>query len=133
MKDNVMITISSLLSIILTTFHVTSDMALGIDKPGLGIVFILAPILVVFLYGTLLLAGRRSGYIIILLGSLLGLAVAYLHLGSARIGERAIASGGFFFIWTLVAMSTSSLFSIVLAAQGLWRLQRDKPSSSADG
>ena len=124
-----MITIASLLSIVLTTFHVTSDMALGIDKPGLGILFVLVPIVVFLLCGTLLLAGRRSGYIIILVGSLLGLAVAYLHLGSARIGERAMASGGFFFIWTLVAMSTTSLFSIILAAQGLWRLQRSSRGS----
>jgi hypothetical protein len=124
MKDNLMITISSLLTIILTTFHITSDMALGIDKPGLGMLFVFVPIVVVFLYGTLLLAGRRSGYIIILLGSLLGLAVTYLHLGSARIGERAVASGGFFFIWTLVAMATTSLFCVILAARGLWQLQR---------
>src|SRR6185503_18837223 len=102
MKHNVMITISSLLSIILTTFHVTSDMALGIDKPGPGMLFVFVPIVVLFLCGTLLLAGRRSGYIIILLGSILGLAVTYLHLGSPRIGQRAMAPGGFFFIWTLV-------------------------------
>ena len=127
MKDNVMLTISSMLSIILTTFHITSDMALGIDKPGLGMLFVFVPIVVLFLYGTLLLAGRRSGYIIILVGSLLGLAVTYIHLGSPRIGERAMASGGFFFMWTLAAMSVTSLFSILLAAQGLWRLQRSKP------
>jgi hypothetical protein len=125
-KNNIMITISSLLSIILTTFHVTSDMALGIDTPGLGMLFVFVPIVVVFLYGTLLLAGRRSGYIIIMLGSLLGLAVTYLHLASPRIGERAIGSGGFFFIWTLVALSTTSLFSVILAARGLWQLQSVK-------
>ena len=128
MKDNVVITISSLVSIILTTFHITSDTALGIDTPGLGMLFVFVPIVVVFLYGTLVLAGRPAGYIIILLGSLLGLYVAYLHLGSARIGERAIASGGYFFIWTLVAMATTSLFCVILAARGLWRLQRGKPA-----
>src|SRR4026207_706636 len=112
MKDNVMITIASLLSIVLTTFHVTSDVALGIDKPGLGILFVLVPIVVFLLCGTLLLAGRRSGDMIVLGGSPLALAVAYLHLGSARMCERAIASGGYFFIWTLIAMSTTSLFSV---------------------
>jgi hypothetical protein len=128
-KNNIMITIASMLSIILTTFHVTSDMALGIDTPGLGMLFVLVPIVVVYLYGTLLLAGRRSGYIIIILGSLLGLAVTYLHLASPRIGARAIGSGGFFFIWTLIALATSSLFSIILAARGLWQLQSRKSVS----
>jgi len=121
-----MITISSLLSIILTTFHITSDMALGIDKPGLGMLFVFVPMVVLFLYATLLLPGRRSGFIIILLGSLFGLAVIYLHLSSPRIGARATASGGFFFIWTLVALGATSLFSVILAARGLWALQRAK-------
>jgi hypothetical protein len=128
MNEDVMIIISSLVSIMLTTFHVTSDMALGIDTPGLGMLFVFVPIVVVFLYGTLLLAGRRSGFIIILLGSLLGLVVTYLHLSSPRIGVRAVSSGGFFFIWNLVALATTSLFSIILCARGLWRLQRGKPA-----
>jgi hypothetical protein len=121
MKNNVILTISSLVTIVLTIFHVTSDIALGLDKPGLADLFIFAPILVVFLYGTVVLAGRRSGYVIILLASLSGLFVTYLHLSSPRIAERAVASGGYFFIWTLLAMAVTSLFSLILSVGGLWR------------
>ena len=133
MKDNVMLTISSLLTIVLTIFHVTSDIALGIDKPGLSHLFIVVPIVVVFLYGTLVLAGRRSGYIIILLGSLGGLYVPYLHMQSAHIGERATSSGGYFFIWTLLAMAVTSLFCVILSARGLWTLQQSRGDSRSSG
>lgn len=128
MKDNVMLTIASLLSIVLTTFHIASDVQLGYETARPQLLNI-APILVVFLIGATLLAGRRSGYIIILLGSLGGLYVPYLHMGGRRIGEVAMSSGGYFFIWTLIVLATTSLFSVILALLGLWRLQRGKPSS----
>jgi hypothetical protein len=124
MKDNIILTISSLLTIVLTIFHVTSDIALGIDKPGLSHLFIVVPIVVVFLYATLMLSGRRLGYMIILLGSLGGLYVVFIHLKSAHIAERAASSGGYFFIWTMLAMAVTSLFSVILSARGLWRPSR---------
>ena len=126
MKDNIILTISALLTIVLTIFHVTSDIALGIDKPGLGHLFIFVPIVVAFLYGTLMLAGRPSGYIIILVGSIFGLVVAYLHMSSSHIGERAASSGGYFFIWTLLAMAVTSLFSVILSARGLWSFRQSR-------
>ena len=124
MKDNVSLTIASLITIVLTILHVASDIALGIDKPGLPHLFIFVPIVVVFLYGTVMLAGRRAGYVIILLGSLLGLYVSYVHMKSPHIAEHAASSGGYFFIWTILAMSVTSLFSVILSARGLWRIQR---------
>ena len=72
MKHNVMLTIASLLSILLLTFHLSGDIIRGMEKGGLSNL-IAVPILVVWLYGTLVLAERRSGYIIILLGSLLAI------------------------------------------------------------
>jgi hypothetical protein len=81
------------------------------------------PILVVWLYGTLMLAGKRSGYVIILLGSLLGLVVPVMHMKGAGVGGAiAASSGGFFFIWTLLALGVTALFSVILAARGLWEL-----------
>lgn len=121
MKDNASLTISSLLTIVLTILHVTSDIALGIDKPGLPHLFIFVPIVVVFLYGTVVLAGRRAGYVIILLGSLLGLYVSYIHMKSPHIAERVASSGGYFFIWTILAMSVTSLFSVILSATAIWK------------
>jgi hypothetical protein len=52
------LTIASLLSIILLPFHVGGDVALGLDKGGSGLVFILVPILLLVACGTLLLAER---------------------------------------------------------------------------
>jgi len=67
MKPNVLLTIASLLSILLLTFHLAGDIVRGMEKGGLSNL-IAVPILVVWLYGTLVLAERRSGYVIILLG-----------------------------------------------------------------
>jgi len=67
MKQNVVLTIASLLSILLMTFHLTDDIVRGME-PGTLSDLIVLPILAVQLYGTLVLAGKRSGYVIILSG-----------------------------------------------------------------
>jgi hypothetical protein len=120
MKRDVMLTIASLLSILLVTFHVADDIVRGME-PGRLSDLIVVPILVVWLYGTLVLAERRSGYVIILLGSLLGLLVPVIHMKGAGVGGTiAKSSGAFFFIWTLIALGVTSLFSVILSARGLW-------------
>jgi hypothetical protein len=122
MKPYVLLTIASLLSILLLTFHLSHDIVRGMEKGGLSNL-IAVPILVVWLYGTLVLAGRRSGYIIILLGSLLALGVPVIHMKGAGVGAQVARApgGGFFFVWTLIALGVTSLFSIILSARGLWR------------
>jgi hypothetical protein len=120
MKHNVMLTIASLLSILFTTFHVTDDIVRGME-PGTLSDLITVPILVIWLYGTLVLAERRSGYVIILLGSLLGLLVPVMHMKGAGVGGAfARSSGAFFFIWTLLAIGVTALFSVILSVRGLW-------------
>ena len=79
MKHNVMLTVVPLLSILFMTFHLTDDIVRGFEKGGVSNLTAV-PICVVWLYGTLVLAERRSGYIIILLGSLLGLGVPVIHM-----------------------------------------------------
>ena len=59
MKDHVTLTIASLLSILLLTLHVTDDIVRGISKAEPSNTALV--VLVVFLYGTLVLAERRSG------------------------------------------------------------------------
>jgi hypothetical protein len=120
MKRNVMLTIASLLSILFMTFHITDDIVRGMEQGTLSNL-IAVPILVVWLYGTLVLAERKSGYVIILLGSLLGLLVPVIHMkGSGVGGAIAKSSGAFLFIWTLLALGVSALFSVILSARGLW-------------
>ena len=121
-KQNVSLTIASILSILFTTFHVADDIVRGME-PGTLFDLIVLPILVVWLYGTLVLAGKRSGYVIILLGSLLGLLVPVVHMKGAGVGGAiAKSSGAFFFIWTLLALGVTALFSIILSVRGLWEL-----------
>ena len=120
MKHNVMLTIASLLSILFFTFHLTDDIVRGME-PGTLSNLIAVPILVIWLYGTLVLAERRSGYVIILLGSLLGLLVPVIHMKGAGVGGAiAKSSGAFFFIWTLLALGVTAPFSVILSALGLW-------------
>jgi hypothetical protein len=120
MKQNLVLTIASLLSILLMTFHLTDDIVRGME-PGTLSNLIALPILVVQLYGTLVLAGKRSGYVIILLGSLLLLVVPVIHMKGAGVGGAiANSNGAFFFIWTLLAIGVTALFSVILSARGLW-------------
>jgi hypothetical protein len=119
MKRNVVLEVASLLSIILLTFHLTDDIVRGME-PGTLFDLIPVPILAIWLYGMLVLRERRSGYVIILLGSLLGLVIPFVHMKGAGVGGAvAKSAGGFFFIWTLYALSVTSFFSALLAARGL--------------
>jgi len=83
------------------------------------------PIFVLWLYGTLVLTERRSGYIITLLGGLFSLVVPLAHMRGKGVGiasTMANSSGYFFFVWTLIAIGVTGLFSVVLSVRGLWSL-----------
>ena len=125
MKHNLMLTIASLLSILFFTFHLTDDIVRGIEKGGFSNLTAV-PIIVVWLYGTLVLAGRRSGYVIIFVLSLLSLGVLVLHTrGAGLVGGRiANSSGMFFWVFTLLALGVTALFSVILSVRGLWGLRR---------
>jgi hypothetical protein len=122
MKPNILLVTASVLSILLMTFHLADDIVRGME-PGTLLDLIVVPILVVQLYGTLVLAGKRSGYVIILLGSLLLLVVPVVHMKGAGVGGAiAKSNGAFFFIWTLLALSVTALFSVILSVRALWEL-----------
>ena len=125
MKNSVMLTITSLLLILFLTFHLAGDIVYGFEPGGLTNLIGGVLITVVWLYGTLVLAERRSGYIIMLLGSLLGMFVPYVHMKGKGVGlasRMAYTSGHLFFVWTLLAIGVLGLFSAILAARGLWSL-----------
>jgi hypothetical protein len=131
MKPKILLTIASLLSILLLTLHITDDIVRGISKAEPSKTALL--ILVVFLYGTLVLAERRSGYIIMLLVGLFAAGMPVMHMRGVHYGEIATSSGGFFFVWTLWALGGLGGFTFILSARGLWSLPwrrlRSAPSS----
>ena len=131
MKPNVMLTITSLLSILLMTFHLADDIHRGFASGGV-VNMIGVLILVVWLYGTLVLAERLSGYIIMLVASLLASGVPVIHMtGSGLVGPKIVEpGGGFFFVWTLLALGLTSIFAFVLSAHALWSLLRGKSRQS---
>jgi hypothetical protein len=121
MHRNVTLTVSSLLSLLLFILHISDDIVRGIDRIGpanlIGV-----GIFVLWLYGTLTLGDRRSGYVITLLGSLFAAVPALAHMitGVSRTLARS-PDGGLVFIFTLWALAVTATFSVVLSARGLWR------------
>jgi hypothetical protein len=125
MRPAVALTLSSLLSMILFSFHWADEISRGMESGRIdaigGVV-----ILVVWLVGTVVLAERRSGYVITLLGGILGVGVLILHMQGAGLVSRKIADtpGIFFWVWTLITLGVTSALSVVFSVLGLWRKLR---------
>ena len=122
MKPSVMLTVASLLSLLFIMFHLTNDVLLqaaGAVKYPIPVV-----IFVVWLYGTLMLSDRVSGYIIMLLGGLVAAGMIVIHSKGGVVHK----SGGFFFVWTMFALSTTGWFTAILSARGLWLTLRARRS-----
>jgi hypothetical protein len=125
MKQDLLLTITSLLSILLLTLHITDDIVRGISKAESSNTAL--AVLVVLLYGTLVLAERRSGYVIMLLVGLFAAAMPVMHMRGSHYGEIAKSPGGFFFVWTLWALGGLGGLTFILSARGLWSLRRGQP------
>ena len=134
MKHSLMLTITSLISILLFTVHLTDDIVRGFEPGGLSNLIMTVLISIVWLYGTMVLAGRRSGYIITLLGGLFSLVVPLAHMRGRGVGVASSlvnSSGHFFFVWTLIAIGVTGLFSVSLSVRELWNLRRSKSRNLA--
>jgi hypothetical protein len=117
--------VTCLLSLLLLTLHITDDIVRGISKAESSNIALL--VFVIFLYGPLLLAGRRSGYVIMLLVGLFAAVMPVIHMRGVRYPEIASSAGGFFFVWTLWALGGLGGLTFVLSARGLWRLRPGQP------
>ena len=129
MRHNNALTVASLLSILFMTLHLADDIVRGMEPGGLSDL-IAVPILVIWLYGTLELSDRRSGYLIILLASLLATLVPVVHFnrpGGVAHGEIAQSSGAFFFVWIQIALGVTAVLSIILSIRGLLKLRTSRP------
>ena len=131
MKNNHLLVIASLLSILLMTLHLTSDTVharAGTPEAG-GSTLIAVPVLALLLYGTLMLSERRSGHVIMLVGSILTMGMPVIHVmapGGIFHGAIARSSPAFLFVWTLHAMGVLGIFSFILSVRGLWSLRRGR-------
>ena len=116
MRQHLTLTISSLFTLVLFTLHLTQDVLhdrAGLDTQG---TIICLAIMLVLLYGTVELAGRRLGFAIMLLGGLASAYMQFLHgLGPSS------TRWGFLFIWTMLAMGASGVFVAILSGRALWR------------
>lgn len=117
MKPSGMLTVASLVSIVLLSLHIAEDIVLGFAPGGLTNLLGIA-VLVVYLCGALLLSGRRTGLIIMLLGSIIAAGMPVIHMTGAGVGVKRSA-GAFFFIWTLYALGVTGTFGVILSARAL--------------
>jgi hypothetical protein len=69
------------------TLHITDDIVRGISKAESSNIALL--VLTIFLYGTLVLAERRSGHVIMLLVGLFAAGMPVIHMRGAHYGEIA--------------------------------------------
>jgi hypothetical protein len=128
MKPAPVLIVTSLLSILLLTLHVTDDIVRGISKAEPSNIALI--VLVIFLYGTLVLSERRPGLIIMLLVGFFAAAMPVIHMRGSHYPDIARSSGGFFFVWTLWALGGLGGVTFILAARGLWSLRRSNAQSS---
>jgi hypothetical protein len=136
LKQTPMLTTASLLTILFMTLHMTGDILFKMSPAGLVNLFVVL-VFVVQLYGTLVLGGRRAGYIIIFLGSVLGLVIPVVHMKGTRGllgGDIGNSGQAFLFVWTMLALGITSMLSIILTASALlslpWRRRPRRPMSS---
>ena len=122
MNHNGVLKITSLLSLLLLTLHVTDDIVRGISKAESSNIALV--VLVVLLYGTLVLADRPSGHVIMFIVGLFAALIPVMHMRGAHYPELAASPGGFFFVWTLWALGAFGGVTMILAVRGLWSLRR---------
>jgi hypothetical protein len=125
MRHGPVLIVTSLLSILLLTLHVTDDIVRGISKAEPSNIALI--VLAAFLYGTLVLAERASGHVIMLLVGFFAAAMPVIHMRGVHYPEIARSPRGFFFVWTLWALGGLGGVTFALAARGLWRLRRGRP------
>ena len=130
MKRHVMLMVTSLVSAVLLALHISQDIIFGFDRAGLnhlvGVV-----ILLVITCGALLLADRRLGQVIMLLGGVIAAGMLPLHMRNGLRPEFLEKSGALLFIWTVYLLGVMGFFSIILAVRALVIRASDRQSVSS--
>ena len=116
MKDTRILMVSSLLSILLLSIHVTDDVARGFDKWRPSSPIFCVVVLPILLCGALVLNERRSGLILMLITGLGSMGMPILHRGAGTVARN----GGPFFLWTLIALGATGGLTVILVVRALW-------------
>lgn len=119
------LTVTSLISIFLVVLHVSDDIVRGFEPGGLKHIQTIL-IMSVWLFATLALAEGRIKYILLLLGSLLGVAVSLAHMrGVGLVGGRIAGTDGMLlWVMTVLTLGVTASVSVVLSARQLWSVGR---------
>lgn len=126
MTHKTMLVGTSLLSVLLLSFHLAQDALrakAGSFEAGPGNLTAIL-ILLVLLSGPALLAERRSGRIIMLLGALFAMGMPALHFTFGHDWSKHRAA--LFFVWCLIALGVNGLFSVVLWVSELRRIRSER-------
>lgn len=124
MSNNRTLVVTNVLAIVLVILHTSDDIVRGFEPDGLKHIQTILT-MGLWLYGTLALSGRRSGHVLMLLGSMLGVLVSIAHMiGAGLVGGRvANTDGRLLWVFTPLMLGVIASASVVLAAQGLWSLR----------
>ena len=143
MKQSVMLTITSLLTLLFISFHHADDIVRGF-APGNFSDLIPIVFMVIWLFGSkLVLDERRSGYILILILSFLASGLPVIHMRGAGIAGGRIATPCSLFLRLdthhdrrdlALLRPTSSARAVEPATQSTqtgWRLAQDQNNSAS--
>ena len=124
MRPTDLLPISSLLSAVLLSVHISQDIVLGLDRAGLNHL-VGVSILLLLVCGTLLLRDSTLGKIIMLLGGIMAAGMLPLHMRNGFSPEFLQRDGVLLFVWVLYLLGVNGGFAIVLAVRSfLVRTQR---------
>jgi hypothetical protein len=118
MKQDDILSMTSLFSVLLLALHISQDIVFGLDRAGLNHLVGVA-ILLVIVCGAVLLRGRALGKVIMLLGGVMAAGMLPLHMRNGLSPEFLEKSGALLFIWTLYVLGVTGAFSIILAVKAL--------------
>jgi hypothetical protein len=121
MKPYSLLVVTSLLTLLLLTFHLADDVVRGLAPGGLSNITVIL-ISAFWLYGALILGERLAGRIVMLLGGVAGTGASVIHVTRAGMvgGRIAHTDGMRFWVWTLLATGAFGVFSGALAVRELW-------------
>ena len=127
MNNDALLRTTSLLAVLLATLHVADDVVRGFEPPGLGNLSGIG-LFTLWAYAALVLVGKRSGYVLLMLGSLLAMVMPLAHFRGRGVIRIIETDGALLFTWTLLLLGVLGSISLLLAGHGLWvaRSGRDR-------